>query len=297
MSDTREDWPRVLEACVEQAYNAVVITDARLDAPGPEILYVNPAFERMTGYASEEVTGLNPRLLQGPDTDRGVLDQLRRNLEAGLPFEGHTVNYRKDGSPFHLEWSVAPVLDDRGGATHYVSVQRDISRQVELEAELEYRASTDPLTGLYNRIRLSEYLAAELNRLRRYGGEASLLLLDLDHFKAVNDEHGHDTGDRVLRQVCRVLESNSREADLLARWGGEELVLLAPETFGDEGRILAEKLRQAVANHPFPPVLSVTVSIGCITLTPYDTPNSAMRRADDAMYAAKAAGRNRVAGS
>lgn len=288
------DWPRLLQTCVDQAYNAVVITDARLDPPGPEILYVNPAFERMTGYAQDEVIGLNPRFLQGPATERPVLDRLRHSLEHGESVENRAVNYRKDGTPFHLEWSVAPVRDDAGTITHFVAVQRDITHQVELEAELEYQASTDPLTGLYNRIRFSEYLATEINRLRRYGGEATLLMLDVDNFKAVNDEHGHAIGDRVLKEICQVLESSTREADIQARWGGEELVVLAPETFLQEGELVAEKLRRNLANHPFPRVGSLTVSIGVTGVTPSDGPDDVLHRADEALYTAKEAGRNRV---
>lgn len=296
MAEDPCDWPRLLQACVHQAYNAVVVTDARLDPPGPEILYVNPAFERMTGYTRDEAVGLNPRFLQGPETEAEVIARLRRNLADGEPFEGHTINYRKDGSPFHMEWSIAPVHADDGTITNFVAVQRDITRQVELERELELRASTDPLTGLYNRLRFYDYLGAELKRLRRYGGEATLMVLDLDHFKAVNDQHGHHMGDRVLKEVCRILGVSSREADILARWGGEELALLAPETFTQEGAVVAEKLRRAVANHPFPAVGSITVSIGCVPLTPGDGPDEVLRRADDAMYAAKQAGRNRVHG-
>ena len=288
-------WEQLFGACVEQAYDAVVITDAQLDRPGPTIIYVNPAFEAMTGYGREEIIGKTPRLLQGPKTDRGTLDRMRRSLAAGQFFEGRTVNYRKDGTTFHMEWSVSPVRDTAGNLTHYVAVQRDITPQVVLESELERRATTDPLTGLYNRLRMEELIATELSRLRRYGGEATLLLLDLDHFKAINDEHGHDLGDRVLKELCQVLEENSREADIPARWGGEEFVLLAPETFAQEGELLAEKLRQAVANHPFPAVAAVTVSIGCVSLSPGDSPDEVLRRADDAMYAAKEAGRNRVA--
>jgi len=294
MSDDPCDWSRLLGACVDQAYNAVLVTDARLDPPGPEILYVNPAFERMTGYRQEEVVGLSPRFLQGPETEREVIERLRHNLEHGQPFEGRSINYRKDGTPFHMEWSIAPVRNDAGEITNFVAVQRDITRQVALEQELQRRASTDPLTGLYNRLRFNEYVGKELNRLRRYGGEATLLLLDLDDFKSVNDEFGHDQGDRVLKELCRVLERNSREADILARWGGEEFVLLAPETFIKEGELLAEKLRQAVANHPFPQVGTITVSIGCVSMNPGDSPNEVLRRADDAMYAAKDSGRNRV---
>jgi diguanylate cyclase (GGDEF)-like protein/PAS domain S-box-containing protein len=287
-------WEQLFGACVEQAYDAVVITDAQLDRPGPTIIYVNPAFEAMTGYSREEIIGQSPRILQGPKTDRGTLDRMRRSLAAGQFFEGRTVNYRKDGTTFHMEWSVSPVRDTAGTLTHYVAVQRDITPQVVLESELERRATTDPLTGLYNRLRMEELIATELSRLRRYGGEATLLLLDLDHFKEVNDRFGHHAGDQVLRELTALLQAQSREADLLARWGGEEFVLLAPETFAAEGQALADKLRQAVAHHDFSQIDQLTVSMGLVALSPGDGIQDIMQRADQALYAAKGAGRNRL---
>jgi diguanylate cyclase (GGDEF)-like protein/PAS domain S-box-containing protein len=288
------DWQQLFGACVEQAFDSVIITDPWIDPPGPSIIYVNPAFEAMTGYTADEVIGRSPRLLQGPETDRATLDRLRRALKAGQFFEGRAVNYRKDGSAFHMEWSVSPVRDPAGTITHFVAVQRDITPQVVLENELERRATTDPLTGLYNRLRMEEFLTTELSRLRRYGGEASLLLLDIDHFKAVNDRHGHHSGDRVLKEVAHLLRSESREADVLARWGGEEFVLLAPETFAPEGEALAQKLRETVAGHEFPVVERLTVSMGLVTLQPGSAITEVMRRADQALYAAKGAGRNRL---
>jgi diguanylate cyclase (GGDEF)-like protein/PAS domain S-box-containing protein len=288
------DWQQLFGACVEQAYDAVVITDARIDFPGPSIIYVNPAFEAMTGYSREEVLGRTPRILQGPRTDRTTLDRMRRALETGQFFEGRAVNYRKDGSAFHMEWSVSPVRDPQGTITHFIAVQRDITPQVVLENELERRATTDPLTGLFNRLRMEEFLTTELSRLRRYGGEATLLLLDIDHFKAINDRHGHHIGDRVLKELGGLLQSQSREADVLARWGGEEFVLLAPETFAPEGEAMAQKLRETVAGHDFPVLDRVTVSMGLVTLQPGSTITGIMRQADRALYSAKGAGRNRL---
>jgi len=288
------DWQQLFGACVEQAYDAVVITDARIDLPGPSIIYVNPAFEAMTGYTRDEVIGRTPRILQGPQTDRATLDRMRRALESGQFFEGRAVNYRKDGTAFHMEWSVSPVRETAGAITHFVAVQRDITPQVVLENELERRASTDPLTGLYNRQRMEEFLTAELSRLRRYGGEATLLLLDIDHFKEVNDRHGHHAGDQVLRELTSLLRGRSREADVLARWGGEEFVVLAPETFAAEGEALAGKLCEAVAQHSFPVIDHLTVSMGMVVLQPGDGVTEVMRRADQALYTAKDAGRNRL---
>lgn len=120
----------LLQSAVEQATEAVLITEgAPLDAPGPRIQYVNPAFTDITGYAPEEVIGKTPRLLQGPDTEPWVLQTMRRRLEEGRPFEGEAVNYRKDGTPYVNHWSAAPVRNDDGTITHWVSVQRDVTEE------------------------------------------------------------------------------------------------------------------------------------------------------------------------
>ena len=120
---------RLLEIAVRDAKESVVITDADLDDPGPRILYVNHAFEKMTGYTADEVLGRTPRILQGPQTSRELMDYLRGRLEAGLDFFGETTNYRKDGSSFPIEWSISPVHDDEDRVTHFVAVQRDITRR------------------------------------------------------------------------------------------------------------------------------------------------------------------------
>jgi PAS domain S-box-containing protein len=126
----------LLLQAVESAREAVLITTAELDEPGPEILYVNPAFEEMTGYAEEEVLGRTPRLLQGPLTDQSVLDRVRQALEAGESTTEEAINYRQDGTPFVVEWSLAPVRGADGGVTHWVSVQRDITERRRLEREI-----------------------------------------------------------------------------------------------------------------------------------------------------------------
>jgi len=126
----------LLHQAVENAGEALVITDARLDPPGPRMVYVNPAFSELTGYRREEVLGRTPRLLQGPETDRAVLDRLRGLLERGEPFLGETTNYRKDGTPFILEWNIAPIRDPQGRVTHWVSTHRDVTERRGLEREL-----------------------------------------------------------------------------------------------------------------------------------------------------------------
>ncbi len=127
---------RLLAKALEQSTESIVITDARIDLPGPAIVFVNPAYTRMTGYSAEESIGKTPRVLQGPLTDRAVLSRLRMNLEQGEPFFGETINYRKDGTQFDLEWQVAPVRNAGGEITHFVGVQRDITERKNREREL-----------------------------------------------------------------------------------------------------------------------------------------------------------------
>lgn len=132
-----EEQLRLLSSAVEQSTDAVIITDASLDLPGPRILFVNPAFAQMTGYRAEEVLGQTPRILQGPDTDRAVLDQLRKTLERGDIFDGEAINYRKDGTPYIQHWQVVPLRNEDRVITHFVAVLRDVTEQRENEAALK----------------------------------------------------------------------------------------------------------------------------------------------------------------
>lgn len=127
---------RLLEAAVESTAEPLLITSPELDPPGPRILYANPAFERMTGYTRAELLGKTPRVLQGPKTDRALLDRLRRQLEAGRPFRGETVNYRKDGSEYVVEWEIAAIRDGDGRLTHWVATQRDVTQRRLLEHQV-----------------------------------------------------------------------------------------------------------------------------------------------------------------
>ena len=146
-----EERLRLLETAVNDATESVLITDSELDEPGPRIVYANPGFSAMTGYEPEEVMGKTPRLLQGPDTDPELLAELRRLLEHGESFFGETINYRKDGTPFVNEWSISPVHNDAGHATHYVAVQRDITKRIQVERAL--RASEQKYRTVVENVR------------------------------------------------------------------------------------------------------------------------------------------------
>ncbi len=179
--------------------------------------------------------------------------------------------------------------------------RRFVELNVELrkkEALLERLAVTDELTGLHNRRFFFERLDAEIDRAHRYGRLPSLVLVDLDHFKRINDTFGHTTGDAVLRETARVLRENVRETDDIARYGGEEFVLLLMETGLADASAVAEKLRAAVATHEFAAggaALRVTISLGVAELGPGDDAAALVARADVALYDAKHGGRDRVA--
>ena len=148
--------------------------------------------------------------------------------------------------------------------------------------------------GTWNRTHLEAILVAELARAERYHQPLSLLIIDVDHFKSINDAFGHLSGDAVLIELTRRIRAQLRSVDVLARWGGEEFVVLLPQCGAAEGRMVAEKLRALVADQPFPAVGRVTASFGLAQFQPAETLDSCLHRADEALYAAKYGGRNRV---
>ena len=161
-------------------------------------------------------------------------------------------------------------------------------------AELEQLASTDKLTGLWNRRRLEDCVRREMERFERYQHPLSLLLFDIDCFKAINDRYGHASGDEVLQRVTALLQGGLRGADSLARWGGEEFVILCPDTNLATARRLAERLRAQVGKARFPQVGQLTVSVGVAECDAGESWGEWFQRADEALYRAKAQGRNQV---
>lgn len=159
----------LLRAAVESANDSIIITEAALDTPGPRIEYVNPAFTRMTGYGVDEVIGKTPRILQGPRTDRELLRRLRRDLASSKSFHGETVNYRKDGSEYYVEWRITPLTDDAGDVVKWVAIQRDVTPRVRAEQEreqlLERERSARELVERQSRLK-DEFLATLSHELR-----------------------------------------------------------------------------------------------------------------------------------
>ena len=286
--------PEVLQAALDQAYNAVIVTEAQMDPPGPRIIYANPAFALQTGYAIEELIGQTPRILQGPDTDRVMLKELRRRLDQDLSFEGRTINYRKDGQPYHVEWNISPVRNPAGETRYYLSVQHDVSDFIHAQSKLIQRANKDTLTGLITRNHGVELLERQLKLARRHNQPWSVGMVDIDHFKACNDRYGHAVGDEVLKALGTKMRKTLRETDKPIRWGGEEFLLLLPYNDQESALNVAERMHASLKRFKHPKAGNVTISMGVATHRPGDDIETLVERADKALYRAKHNGRNRT---
>jgi len=180
--------------------------------------------------------------------------------------------------------------------THRVA--RYQNKQREIKIELKNQATTDPLTGLTNRRYVLEQAAHEIKKARRTGAPLSFILMDLDHFKVVNDSYGHDIGDKVLRKTANILKNMCREADIVSRYGGEEFLLVLPDTDMDGALVDAERVRKTLAETSYrhsKKTFTVTASFGVSQWAEYENDHTeAMRRADKALYKVKNLGRNDV---
>ena len=282
------------DRAIESSVSAICITD-NLASDNP-IVYVNPAFERITGYSSQEVLGRNPRLLQGTDLAQPELIAVRAALHDQRPCHVVLRNYRKDGSMYWNELNIAPVRNDAGMVTHYIGVHTDISDAKTHQDELARQANHDSLTGLPNRNLLWDRIDRACARTQRYGDFAAVAFLDLDNFKVVNDSLGHSLGDHLLRAVAQRLQSSLRAMDTVARLGGDEFVLVLSDQKGEPS--VSGELQRIVESFSQPFAVDgrdvfITASVG-VALYPQDAkdPETLMKSAELAMYRAKESGRN-----
>ncbi|MDQ3205930.1 MAG: EAL domain-containing protein [Pseudomonadota bacterium] len=287
---------RLLRRAVESVSNGVVITDAR--QPDMPMVYVNPAFEEMSGYAAAELLGRNCRLMQGDDRDQPALKDVRLALRERREAQVLLRNYRKNGELFYNEFRMSPVLDAAGILTHYVGVQTDITQRQQHEAQLAYRATHDELTGLPNRQQLLDTLQRSIALASRSEQELAVVFIDLDDFKLVNDTLGHSAGDEVLRVVAQRLQEVVRGTDTVGRFGGDEFLILLTVEVDDAGvrRMLARVAATLAAPVTIGGVLyTLTPSIGyCRYPESGSDAEQLLMRADVAMYQAKQQGRNRA---
>ena len=287
----------------ESANDIIIVTTGDMDLPGPLIVYVNPAFTRLTGYSAAEAIGRSPRMLQQAATNRTTLDAIRAALLAGRDVHEKVLNFTKSGARYWLDLRIVPLCDTSGKITHFAAIERDVTMDKRRADELELVADRDALTGIPNRRALLRVIDSEITAMQERrvgkpdGRESCLAFIDLDHFKDVNDAHGHGVGDAVLLGIADRLTENLRRSDTLGRMGGEEFALWMPGVTLRDATVLVDRLRGLVADEPMETPagpISVTCSVGVTVSKPNDNSVSLMNRADVAMYSSKRAGRNRV---
>ncbi|WP_341939665.1 sensor domain-containing diguanylate cyclase [Marinimicrobium sp. C2-29] len=250
----------------------------------------NDRMEEVTGFSHEELDGMDVcALIPQEERDRvgGAIAKTFSQGSAVIESKLCTV----EGDIPYLLNGLRVELNDQ---SYLLGVGLDIAKQKQLEESLEREATTDALTRLYNRQRFDAEMERALASHARYGAETALVMLDVDHFKKINDTYGHDVGDWVLVELTKRVAGELREPDFLARWGGEEFVALLPETDASEAARMGERLRRRIEAEPFPEVGVLTISLGVTNFRNGDTPNTLLKRADTALYKAKDSGRNRV---
>jgi diguanylate cyclase (GGDEF)-like protein/PAS domain S-box-containing protein len=304
-----------LSQAVEQGPISIVIsnTDGNIE-------YVNPRFSQITGYKEEEVIGQNPRILKSGETPLDTYIELWHAIASGKIWRGELINKRKNGELYHESVVISPILNAHHITTHYLAIKEDITerkrseremfeinqrlksqlKEIELlQAELKEQAHRDLLTGLYNRRYLHKMLEKEIEQATREQYPISFIMLDIDYFKKVNDQFGHDAGDLVLQFFAQHLIQQVRTTDIVCRYGGEEFLVVLPKTTLEDAYQMAERLRSSLVKKSIfieeKVYLNMTLSSGVAMFPNHGTTSTkVISVADSAMYQAKELGRNRI---
>jgi len=285
-----------IAAITFESHEGMTITDANLS-----IIRVNPTFSTITGYSAEEVIGKNPHILSSGFHNAAFFDAMWKNINETGSWEGDIWDRRKNGEIYPSHLNITAVTNNRGIVTNYVGTFSDSSERKAAAEEIKHLAFYDFLTGLPNRRLLIDRLQQAMASSTRSGKQGALLFVDLDDFKTLNDTLGHDIGDALLKQVAQRLESCLREGDTVARFGGDEFVIMLEELStqsleaADQTEEVGEKVL-SILNQPYQldnhvlhssPSIGVTLFVG-----QEENADNLLKQADIAMYQAKKAGRN-----
>ncbi len=280
-----------LSRITEQTADIVVITDVH-----GIIEYVNPAFEKVTGYTPAEVLGKNTNLFASDQQSEEFYAHMWSTLLAGKVYRNNLINKCKDDSFYHAEITITPLIDDKADITHFIATARDISDHIRDKIRLKHMIHHDTLTDLPNRSLFLDRLQQAITKANHHNHLVAVLFLDLDRFKNINDSLGHTTGDQLLQQLGERFRKTIREGDTIARFGGDEFVILLDDFDSDNSlSLIAQKILNSLAT-PFEingHEIFITASIG-ISISPHDgeDPETLLRNADIAMYRAKELGKN-----
>ena len=265
------------------------VTTSSTDLEG-KITHVSEAFCRISGYSKKELLGRTHNIVKHEDMDPSIYVNLWDTISADKKWIGEIKNKKKNGEAYWVLANIEPIYSSNGKKIGYTSIRQEITDK----KRVEKLSITDKLTQLYNRVKIEEIFAIEIAKFHRYNTSFSLILIDIDFFKEVNDTYGHNVGDLFLREMADLLKSSVRIEDVVGRWGGEEFVILS-NNYTIEGVLcLAEKIRKNVEAYEFSTIGHKTISIGVSILNKEDTQETMIARADKSLYHAKKTGRNKV---
>ncbi len=241
-----------------------------------------------------EALGLKPGEIVGQSVfdiyrdNSAIVENMKRAMG------GKEINYIVKVGRLLFETMLIPVIDHKGEVSDVVGVATDITERKQLEKGLKEIVMTDRLTQAHNRLKYDAIIAGEMERAKRFNHPLSMVMLDIDYFKKVNDTFGHSLGDYVLKALADIIREHMRKVNHFIRWGGEEFMIIAIETNFKGAEALSERIREAIEGYSFEKVGKITASFGVTQFKDDDTADTFMRRADDALYQSKENGRNRV---
>ena len=289
----------ILTKALETSTNTIIITDKNAI-----VKWANPAFEKLTGYAIKEIIGKNPKeFINSGKQSKEFYEDLWTTILSKKPWKNELINKKKDGTLYHEELSITPVLDENDEIQNFIAIKQDISERKKREDDVKHFAFYDDLTDLPNRRLLIEHLEQIINTLSRVRKSAAVLFLDLDEFKFLNDTYGHDAGDDLLIQVASRLNNTLRKQDIVARIGGDEFIIVLddlPNEFyqaKEHTEAISKKIRSSI-KAPFKLrdiTYEITTSIGiCIFDDELLKIDAILKRADIALYKAKDTGKDNI---
>ena len=259
--------------------------------PDSTITHVSSAFEKSSGYTKSELLGKPMAIIKDEKRDKKIIQDLWETILNKKIWIGEIKNKNRNGKEYWLEQHIIPKVNiETNEIENFVSIGIDITSK----KEIEKIASTDKLTGIYNRRMLDEILQIEIDVAQRHQSELSLIIVDIDYFKDVNDKYGHLVGDETLKTMSSIISEHTRNSDVFGRYGGEEFLIICAHTNKENAFVLAEKLRKIIENYNFDKIGTKTISLGISSYEKNDDINSLFKKADDALYCAKKEGRNRT---